>query len=104
MRAQHGGVGSKARGISLDRLTFVRRAFGTELPPFQQHGAQTCFECHTRLGESHQLGCDCERCPQCEGQLVTCLWAPSPSLTCIEEWSISGGPVRRAYPQRDAGA
>src|SRR5437870_4086003 len=31
-----------------------------------------CGDCGTRLGGYHHLGCDCECCPRCGGQLFIC--------------------------------
>jgi len=31
-----------------------------------------CDDCNALLGEYHHLGCDCERCPKCHGQLISC--------------------------------
>ena len=31
-----------------------------------------CHDCGARYGEYHKPGCDMERCPRCDGQLITC--------------------------------
>lgn len=31
-----------------------------------------CHDCNALIGEYHHLGCDCERCPKCHGQLISC--------------------------------
>ncbi len=31
-----------------------------------------CFDCAILKGQLHVPGCDMERCPQCEGQLISC--------------------------------
>jgi len=31
-----------------------------------------CGDCGVEEGELHQLGCDLERCPICEGQFISC--------------------------------
>lgn len=31
-----------------------------------------CSDCGAKFGEPHYAGCDCERCPLCYGQLLTC--------------------------------
>ncbi len=33
---------------------------------------KTCHDCNTKEGELHELGCDMERCPFCDGQLISC--------------------------------
>jgi hypothetical protein len=32
----------------------------------------SCGDCGVEEGEYHVLGCDCERCPFCSGQLISC--------------------------------
>ena len=36
-----------------------------ELPP-------TCHDCGIKWGLVHHVGCDVERCPKCEGQMIRC--------------------------------
>jgi uncharacterized protein with PIN domain len=31
-----------------------------------------CGDCNVRLGATHHLNCDMERCPKCGGQLISC--------------------------------
>ena len=33
---------------------------------------RTCHDCNARPGALHHYGCDMERCPVCEGQLISC--------------------------------
>jgi len=33
---------------------------------------ETCGDCGARYGHYHHCGCDCEHCPVCGGQLLTC--------------------------------
>jgi len=32
----------------------------------------TCGDCGSQYGHYHHYGCDCEHCPVCSGQLITC--------------------------------
>jgi hypothetical protein len=32
----------------------------------------TCDDCGVRRGKLHQLGCDLEPCPRCDGQAISC--------------------------------
>lgn len=34
--------------------------------------ATRCHDCEIEYGGYHHLGCDMERCPKCEGQLISC--------------------------------
>lgn len=31
-----------------------------------------CGDCGAQVGYFHHWGCDCERCPSCGGQLISC--------------------------------
>lgn len=31
-----------------------------------------CSDCKAEYGKPHLVGCDIERCPHCQGQLVSC--------------------------------
>jgi len=31
-----------------------------------------CLDCAAEIGKVHILGCDCERCPACNEQLISC--------------------------------
>lgn len=31
-----------------------------------------CSDCSAKYGEQHYAGCDCERCPLCHEQLISC--------------------------------
>lgn len=31
-----------------------------------------CGDCNAKYGHYHHAGCDCERCPVCGGQIITC--------------------------------
>lgn len=40
---------------------------------FEGYDSETrCGDCGAKLGYFHHLGCDCERCPSCGGQLISC--------------------------------
>jgi hypothetical protein len=36
------------------------------------HDRHTCGDCRVLEGQLHKRGCDCERCPICLGQLISC--------------------------------
>jgi hypothetical protein len=38
----------------------------------KHHQRETCGDCGVEEGEFHVLGCDCEKCPFCFRQLISC--------------------------------
>lgn len=38
---------------------------------YHQHDWR-CHDCNVNVGSYHHPGCDMERCPRCEGQLISC--------------------------------
>jgi hypothetical protein len=48
---------------------------GPRVEPSREHfdePAGRCHDCNIVHGNLHHPGCDVERCPKCEGQLLTC--------------------------------
>lgn len=48
---------------------------GVFLPSSRQHFNEPsgrCHDCNIKHGGLHHPGCDAERCPRCEGQLISC--------------------------------
>lgn len=48
---------------------------GTILPSVSStdnDGVERCFDCLILVGGKHHPGCDNERCPRCNGQLISC--------------------------------
>ena len=39
---------------------------------FEGEAGARCGDCNAAYGHYHHAGCDCERCPICGGQLLTC--------------------------------
>ena len=39
---------------------------------FYQGEDSRCGDCGAKYGHYHHPGCDCERCPVCGGQLISC--------------------------------
>lgn len=37
-----------------------------------ESGQLVCGDCSAPLGGFHHPGCDCETCPNCHGQLISC--------------------------------
>lgn len=40
--------------------------------PFKAHDSERCHDCNIADGGFHHPGCDMERCPRCNGQLIGC--------------------------------
>jgi hypothetical protein len=40
--------------------------------PFDDDRAARCHDCNVVAGGMHHPGCDMERCPRCQGQLIGC--------------------------------
>ena len=48
---------------------------GIKLDPLTSHFKEKsgrCHDCNIVHGGYHHPGCDVEKCPRCEGQLITC--------------------------------
>ena len=48
---------------------------GTKLPSSTYHFEEEsgrCHDCNIKHGNYHHPGCDVERCPKCQGQLISC--------------------------------
>lgn len=65
-------------GESLDTCTgnvHVEFPDGAKLPSSTYHFDEPsgrCHDCNIKHGGYHHPGCDVERCPRCEGQLISC--------------------------------
>lgn len=42
------------------------------LGPIPHDGEGRCHDCNATPGSYHHPGCDTERCPSCQGQLISC--------------------------------
>jgi hypothetical protein len=57
---------------------FVEFPDGTKLPAVPYHNEfvtsrdHRCHDCNVKIGMYHHPGCDMERCPRCNGQLISC--------------------------------
>ena len=58
-------------------------------------------ECGVDFGEYHDLGCDCETCPICKGQLLSCghlnLFKPKEQIVDDKKRKKLGGKVGLVY-------
>ncbi len=55
--------------------TEVEYPDGKKLPSSDYHFDEPsgrCHDCGIKHGGKHHPGCDVERCPRCEGQLISC--------------------------------
>lgn len=53
---------------------FVEFPGGEGLPAiwYIDTGRRRCHDCNIAPGGYHHPGCDMERCPRCQGQLISC--------------------------------
>lgn len=63
---------------------------GKELPTSTYHFDEPsgrCHDCNVKHGQAHHWGCDVERCPRCEGQLISCgcLDKPDKKPACSDD-------------------
>jgi len=59
--------------IKYDGKTYRRIRVGDAGDFFEGDSPDTrCGDCGAKVGYYHHQGCDCERCPVCEGQLLSC--------------------------------
>lgn len=56
-----------AAGVKYERIKV-----GSPGDFFEGETNSRCGDCNAKFGYYHHAGCDCERCPVCGGQLITC--------------------------------
>ena len=54
---------------------------GAEFAPVLHSGALNCRDCNASHGFAHHVHCCVERCPRCEGQLISCACGEPPEVT-----------------------
>lgn len=67
------GTGCDCSHIFLNGKTYERIKTGDELDFDPNMTADdVCHDCNAGPGQYHHNGCDAERCPACNGQLISC--------------------------------
>ncbi len=64
------GVGCDLDLITWGGNTFHRLRYGED--GWSDDLDFPCHDCGVGRGEVHHFGCDMERCPRCNGQLISC--------------------------------
>lgn len=65
--------GCKYSTINANGKTYQRIKVGDPTDFFEDVPKGTrCGDCGAKVGYFHHWGCDCERCPSCGGQLISC--------------------------------
>lgn len=59
----------KIEKVIIKSDTYERIKYGNEI---ESWGGDKCGDCGVEKGELHILGCDIERCPKCNKQLISC--------------------------------
>ena len=62
----------EADSCTVDHVDFPN---GNQIPSLTKHFSEPsgrCHDCNIKHGGYHHPGCDVERCPRCEGQLISC--------------------------------
>jgi hypothetical protein len=59
-----------------------------------------CPDCGVREGHYHDPGCDMERCPICDGQLISCDCPEEARKDLYEEGSIRGNRIPERWQPR----
>lgn len=65
------GKTDRAEGCDQSEL-WMPGAFAIKRIPYDAAEEHPCHDCGTAPGKYHHLDCDMERCPACNGQLLTC--------------------------------
>lgn len=60
----------KQQDVVIGGESLPQIAFG-EVGCYAEEGDR-CHDCNVAYGGFHHPGCDVERCPSCEGQLISC--------------------------------
>ena len=65
--------GCRGSKVSVNGEIFKRIKVGDPGDFFEGMDTDTrCGDCNAKMGYLHHWGCDCERCPKCGQQLITC--------------------------------
>jgi hypothetical protein len=57
--------------VELEDDGAIRTRFGDEADDWGADNGP-CHDCAVTKGQNHHPGCDVERCPICDGQIITC--------------------------------
>lgn len=73
----------KAKGCSATHIKYKGRIYKRLTTHFNEESGK-CHDCGAEHGNYHHPGCDVERCPICNGQLISCDCYGDEDLTLVE--------------------
>ena len=64
--------GCLVRKLTINGKVYKRIPAGYAKEPNKYYEGRLCHDCNVSYGQYHHPGCDCEQCPVCHEQLISC--------------------------------
>ena len=64
--------GCRRKSVWINGKQYTRIRVGGFNDFYEDRPDAVCGDCGAHYGYFHHWGCDCERCPKCGGQLISC--------------------------------
>jgi hypothetical protein len=71
MNTADGCIAVGFRFVGVDK-EYAPVKYGDESDDWGASSGQRCHDCDCLPGHHHHVGCDVERCPRCDGQVIGC--------------------------------